>query len=175
MRSKGFSSIALVSLIAGAWLLGSPLHARSLQKQKSPVAGPEGIGTPEWFCSGPKVGNAIIKDLDNGDTKFKVKFTSGPARRTYDVFWLCNTAPSGCHESVCGNIYLGSFTTDATGEGKLKTILPGGNPFPGKFVHVDFFDRDPRGGGAVYSSTLGAVPAGASSAVAGAVAGDPVQ
>ena len=71
MRSRGFPSIALVLLIAGVWLLGSPMDALA-QKQKSSVKGPDA----NWNCGGPKIGKMTIKDLDNGDTKVKVKVTS---------------------------------------------------------------------------------------------------
>ena len=40
MRSKGFPSIALVLLIAGVWLLGSPTDALA-QKQRSALKGPD--------------------------------------------------------------------------------------------------------------------------------------
>ena len=125
-------------------------------------------------CGGPKIGKTIIKDLDNGDTKVKVKVTSGPARHSFDVFWLCTDVSGGCHESSCGDIYLGSFKTDATGRAVFKTILPGGNPFPGKFVHVDFFDLTD---GAWFSldvrrNTCRGQQCGG---WGGAVAGDPVQ
>lgn len=172
MRSKGFSSIALVLLIAGVWLLGSPTDALA-QKQRSPLQADEG-------CAGPKAGKAFIKDLDNGDTMVKVKFTSGPKRITFDVFWLCTDVSGGCHDDTCDlapqipYIYLGSFKTDRTGKGVFKTILPGGNPFPGKFVHLDVYAVEVPG---AFVSKFGAIPAGAVAAVAedGAVAGDPVQ
>lgn len=112
MRSKGFSSGALVLLIAGVWLLGSPTDALA-QKQRSPLRGPDF----DFNCSGPKIGKTIIKDLDNGGTKVKVKVTSGPARHSFDVVWLCTDVSDGCHESTCGDFYLGSFKTDATGAG----------------------------------------------------------
>jgi hypothetical protein len=140
-------------LIAGVWMFGSPMDAFA-QKQTSALRGPE----PNFNCRGPKVGKTMIRDLDNGGTKVKVKFTSGPPLHTFDVWWLCTNASSGCHADSCGDRYLGQFTTDATGKGKLKTILPGGNPFPGKFVHLDIWDVTPGGGGWTFFSTFGAVP-----------------
>jgi hypothetical protein len=162
---RGFPSVALVLLIAGVWLLGSPADALA-QKQRSALKGPD----DDFDCGGPSVGKAIIKDLDNGDTKVKVKVTNGPKRHSFDVYWLCTTDSFGCHASSCGDVYLGSFTTDADGKGKLKKILPGGNPFPGNFVHLDVVDLT---GGAWFAATFGAIPALAGGPVTGAAVGDP--
>ena len=114
----------------------------------------------------------VIKDLDNGDTKLKVKFTNGPPGHTEKVYWQCTTVSGGCHNPFCGSVFMGQFTLDATGFGVFKKIIPGGNPFPGKFA---FIEAGSGAVGEVFTSTFGEVPAGAAPVAAEAEAGDPVQ
>jgi len=161
MRTKGLPS-KLGLLIAGVWLLALPTGALA-QRQVSPLMGPE-----VSVCDGPKVGKTVIKDLANGDTKLKVKFTSGPPGHTEKVYWLCKTVSGDCHTTTCGSIFVGQFTLDGTGFGVFKTILAGGNPFLGKFVLIEAGSGLP---GEVFTARFGEVPAGAAPVAAEATAG----
>jgi hypothetical protein len=117
-------------------------------KQVSALKGPE--TTP---CAGPTVGKSIIKPLKNGGTRVKVRFTAGPPNTTSDVFWTCTNVANGCHADACGFINIGQVTTDAFGKGLLNVVLPNGNPFGGKFVHLDVI-----GSGGTFTSTFGKAP-----------------
>jgi hypothetical protein len=105
-------------------------------------------------------------------SKLKVKFTNGPPGHTEKVYWQCTTVSGGCHNPFCGSVFMGQFTLDATGFGVFKKIIPGGNPFPGKFA---FIEAGSGAVGEVFTSTFGEVPAGAAPVAAEAEAGDPVQ
>ena len=109
-------------------------------------------GPEQTFCDGPVVGSTNITPRASGGLEFTLTFTSGPANVTFDVFWVCTLVANGCHNDACNFISLGHVTTDGTGHGSFMTVLAGGNPFPGNFVHIDLL------GGPVFTSVFGAVP-----------------
>jgi hypothetical protein len=165
MSVKRFFYGVLMLLISLVWVLGAPTDALAL-KQVSPLKGPEITA-----CDGPTVGKSIIQGpRESGNTLLKVKFRSGPPNTTFNVFWVCTTIANGCHADACGFTNEGTVTTDATGFGVFKKIIPG-NLFPGSFVHLDVcvpFCNAP-----IFTSTFGLVPLGAAAGEGAAGAGDP--
>jgi len=95
------------------------------------LRGPEVEG-----CDGPLVGTVTFA-INGNDIDVSVSFTSGPLNETLTVFWVCTEVPNGCHETACDYTELGTITTDGSGVGNLNTTLVGGNPYPGKYVHID--------------------------------------
>ncbi len=89
-------------------------------------------------CDGPLVGftSVVVLQTDDG-IKVDVEFTNGPPSFSMGVFWVCTEVPGGCHGQACGFTNLGVISTNGSGQGAFSTILPGGNPYPGKYVHFD--------------------------------------
>ena len=166
MSTKELPTVVAL-LIAGVWSLALPTGASSAQRQASPLKGPQQVTE----CDGSTVGKTVIKHLANGGTKLKVKFTHGPAHQTFQVQWTCTNVSGGCHSDACGFLNAGQITTDGTGKGVFKFTFGGGNPYPGKFVHIDV------SGAGLFTSTFGAVPAVSAPVTAGASAGagDPTR
>ena len=133
MADKKLFSSVLAALAVTVWLVGIPADACGAA-QKSPL-----ISDPGAICSGPTVGKARVKTRTDGS--IKVKFTGGPANYSGTVFWECENVSTGCPPDGCGFIPLGTITTDASGQGKFKTVLPS-NPAPGKFVRLFVFQTD---------------------------------
>jgi len=105
-------------------------------------------------CDGPVVGSSTIAELSNGDLEVTITFTSGIPNRMSTAYWTCTNVPSGCHDYACGYIAMGTLTTDAAGQGTAKYVLGGGNPFPGKYVHMDVIDAL----GAIFTSVFSILP-----------------
>jgi hypothetical protein len=173
MSVKRFFYGVLVLLISLVWVLGAPTDALAL-KQVSPLRGPDSFGD----CTGTIVGQSVIQGpRESGNTLLKVKFRSGPPNTTFNVFWVCTNIANGCHANACGFINEGTVTTDATGFGVFKKIIPG-NRFPGSPVHLDvldtrFFFEDPTTLRENFTSTFGLVPLGAGGGEGAAGAGAP--
>ena len=106
-------------------------------------------------CDGPVVGSTRIQTLTNGDIDFTETFTTGPVSQSFQVFWTCTNVANGCHDQACSFVLLGVVATNAAGQGAFHTIIAGGNPFPGKFVHIDLIAS---GITQIYTSTFGSVP-----------------
>jgi hypothetical protein len=106
-------------------------------------------------CDGAVAGTSTIVDLPNGDTEVTVTFVSGWPNSSFTIYWTCTNIPNGCHDNACGFINVGSVATNASGQGTATFTLAGGNPYPGKYVHLDLVDA----GNHIYTSVFGGVPA----------------
>jgi hypothetical protein len=95
------------------------------------------LGPDTGTCDGAGVGYTTVVDLGAGGLRVDVEFSNGPANSSSTVYWVCTNVPGGCHGDACGYISLGTITRDSNGQGFLSTVLPAGNPYPGKYVHFD--------------------------------------
>jgi hypothetical protein len=113
------------------------------------------LGPQVNACDGPAVGTTTITSLPNGDIDLTITFTSGPPNASWDVYWTCTNVAFGCHDDACGFIHTGTISTDAAGHGTATHVIAGGNPYPGKYVHIDL-GPSPAG---IFTSVFGDVPA----------------
>jgi len=105
-------------------------------------------------CTGAvKGGKVQVKEQSNGDIKYVVTLSSAAPAGTYSAFWTCTTVARGCHANACGFITAGTIVKSGTGSTTSTFTLPGGNPFPGNYVHADII------GPASYTATFAGIPA----------------
>ncbi len=107
-------------------------------------------------CDGLVVGTTAIRSLLDGSAQVEIELTGGPALTTFNVFWVCTRVPNGCHLDGCSYVLLPTLTTDGSGRASYSTTVAGGNPFPGKYLHIDVcppFCTTPR-----YTSVFDGIP-----------------
>jgi hypothetical protein len=118
----------------------------------APLRGPE-IDA----CDGAAVGTTTIRSLLSGDAEVEIELAGAPANATFNVFWVCTDVPNGCHLDGCSFVLLAPLTTDGSGNASYAATVAGGNPFPGKYVHIDVCP--PVCGTPRYTSVFGGIPA----------------
>jgi len=105
------------------------------------------VGPDTGSCDGDGVGYTTVVDLGADGIRVDVEFINGPPNTSSTIYWVCTNVPGGCHGDACGYITLGTITRDNNGRGFFSSVLPNGNPYPGKYVHFDLI-----GGGGTFTS-----------------------
>jgi hypothetical protein len=135
-------------------------HSVPIEDQRPCGEAPEMVsslrGPEAGACDGPVVGTTTIRSLLDGDAEVEIELAGAPANTTFNVFWVCTDIANGCHLDGCGFVVLAELTTDGAGHASYQTTVAGGNPFPGRYVHVDVcppFCGTPR-----YTSVFDGIP-----------------
>lgn len=132
-EAQGFCAETGKDLIDAAW--SSDCSALPLvHAEERPLRGLSRV------CGGPTIGTSRIEQGPDGRVTVSVDMRRGLPLSRHAVYWVCTEGPYGCHDDACAGSNskrIGSIDADFAGSGSMTVTLAQGNPYPGKYVHID--------------------------------------